>query len=108
MLLFKATYNWGIHEAIHLEEAIPLTTWEKMFRNYLQVINAFGDEWPEARTRALLLHCLGTEGQHIFYTVIGTGDTLDSAIVALQTHFNPKINIVAERHAIPQTYSNTQ
>ncbi len=21
MLLFKATYNWGIHKAIHLEEA---------------------------------------------------------------------------------------
>lgn len=81
------------------EPAIPFTTWEKIFRNYLLVINASGDEWPEARTRALLLHCLGTEGQQIFYTLPDTGDTLDSAIAALQTHFNPKINVVAERHA---------
>nr|XP_055067975.1 uncharacterized protein K02A2.6-like [Misgurnus anguillicaudatus] len=48
---------------------------------------------------ALLLHCLGTEGQRLFYTLPDTGDTLDSAMAALQTYFNPKINVVAERHS---------
>ncbi len=71
------------------------------------MINASGDEWPEARTRALLLHCLGTEGQRIFYTLPDSGDTLDSAIAALQTHFNPKINVVAERHAFRKRTQTT-
>lgn len=69
-----------------------------MFRNYLLVVGATGDAWPEARKRALLLHCLGTAGQKIFDTLPETGDTLESAINALSTHFTPAINVVVERH----------
>lgn len=63
------------------------------------VINATGDSWPEARKRALLLHCLGTEGQRLFYTLPNTGDNLADAIKALEEHFIPKRNVVMERHA---------
>lgn len=79
------------------ELTIPFTMWEKMFSSYLLVINAAGEEWPQARKIAHLLHCLGTEGQRIFYTHPDTDDTLDP-IATLQTYFNTKINVVAERH----------
>uniref|UniRef100_A0A673G1B2 Retrotransposon gag domain-containing protein n=1 Tax=Sinocyclocheilus rhinocerous TaxID=307959 RepID=A0A673G1B2_9TELE len=49
--------------------------------------------------RATLLHCLGTEGQRIFYALPETGDTYASAISALQKHFTPKVNVVVERYA---------
>lgn len=69
-----------------------------MFQNYLLVIRAQGDAWPEARKRALLLHCLGSEGQRIFYALPNTGDNLDAAIAALNEHFMPSVNVVVERH----------
>lgn len=48
------------------DPTIPFKTWEQMFQNYLLVIDVEGQELSEARKRALLLHCLGTEGQRIF------------------------------------------
>ncbi len=54
------------------------------------VINATGDSWPEARKRALLLHCLGSEGQRLFYTLPNSSDTLADAIKALEEHLIPK------------------
>ncbi|XP_030595617.1 uncharacterized protein LOC115787179 [Archocentrus centrarchus] len=73
--------------------------WMRMFSNYLLVINATGNAWPDARKRATLLHCLGAEGQRIFYCLTNTGDTFSSAVAALEKHFSPKVNIVVERHA---------
>ena len=81
------------------EPAVPFKTWIQIFQNYLVVINATGDAWPVARRRAVLLHCLGTEGQRIFYNLPNTGATYDTAVNALKAHFNPKTNTVAERHA---------
>ncbi|KAF7643879.1 hypothetical protein LDENG_00231610 [Lucifuga dentata] len=69
-----------------------------MFQNYLLLINASGDEWPDARKRALLLHCLGTEGQRIFLSLPNTGDTYDGAVAALKAHFIAKVNVVVEQH----------
>lgn len=89
------------------EPAIPLVTWLKMFQNYMLVINATGDSWPEARKRALLLHCLGTEGQRLFYTLPNTGDNLADAIKALEEHFTPKRNVVVERHAFRKRVQRT-
>ncbi|XP_039505749.1 uncharacterized protein LOC120461595 [Pimephales promelas] len=89
------------------EPAIPLVTWLRMFENYMLVINATGDSWPEARKRALLLHCLGTEGQRLFYTLPDTGDNLASAVKALKEHFIPKRNVVVERHAFRKRVQRT-
>ena len=77
---------------------IPFKTWMQMFDNYLLVINATGNAWPAARKRAVLLHCLGTEGQKIFHSLPNTGDTYDAAVTALRAHFTPMTNVVVERH----------
>uniref|UniRef100_A0A669FAM3 Reverse transcriptase domain-containing protein n=1 Tax=Oreochromis niloticus TaxID=8128 RepID=A0A669FAM3_ORENI len=81
------------------DPALPFNMWMRMFNSYLLVINATGNAWPEARRRATLLHCLGTEGQRIFYSLPNTGDTFASAVTALEQHFSPKVNVVVERHA---------
>lgn len=71
------------------EPVLPLVTWMKMFRNYMLVINATGDSRPEARKQALLLHCLGTEGQRLFYTLPNTGQVLRDQLV--ENIANPRI-----------------
>lgn len=43
------------------EPPIPFDTWQKIFSNYLVVINATGNAWPDARLRATVLHCLGSK-----------------------------------------------
>ena len=80
------------------EHAIPFKSWVKIFQNYCLVIDVEGQEWTGARQRALLLHCLGTEGQRIFYTLPNTGDTLATALTSLHGYFTPKVNVVVERH----------
>ncbi len=92
------------------EPPLPFDTWQKIFQNYMIVIQATGDAWPEARRRAVLLHCLGTEGQRLFYTLPDTGTTFEEAMTALQKHFVPKVNVVACRHtfrqrAVPELFS---
>lgn len=48
------------------EPAIAFTMWLKMLENYMLVIDAMGDSWPDARKQTILLHALGTEGQRLF------------------------------------------
>lgn len=70
-------------------------------------INTSGDSWTAARRRAVLLHCLGTEGQRIFYTLPNTGTTYDDAMSALESHFIPKVNVVVARHQFRQRAQRT-
>ena len=56
----------------------------------------------DARKRALLIHCLGTEGQRIFYTLPVDGDTYSAAVGAITTFFMPKMNIVFKRYKFRQ------
>ena len=75
---------------------VEWTQWLAIFRNYLLVIDA--SKFSEMKQRALLLTCLGVEGNRIFSTLQDTGDTLEDAIVALASHFEPRVNVVAERY----------
>ncbi len=77
---------------------MPFDMWLRIFDNYLLVINAVDTAWPDARKRATLFHCLGAEGQHIFYALPDTGETYDTAVAALKKQFMPKMNVVVERH----------
>ncbi len=79
------------------EPAMPFCTWLRIFENYLRVIDATGDSWPDVRRRAVLLHCLGTEGQ-LFYSLPNISTTFKDAEAALKAYFVPKTNIVAEHH----------
>ncbi|XP_023806938.1 uncharacterized protein K02A2.6-like [Oryzias latipes] len=90
------------------EPIMPFKTWIRMFENYLLVINAGGDAWPEIRLLALLLHCLGSEGQRIFHTLPETGTTLATAIAALRAHFTPTVNVVVERHTFRKRVQGAQ
>lgn len=73
-------------------------------------INTSGDSWTTARRRAVLLHCLGTEGQRIFYTLQNTGTTYDEAMSSLEAHvtssdreFNARMK---QLHSTLQHYEN--
>ncbi|KAG0418010.1 hypothetical protein HPB47_005184 [Ixodes persulcatus] len=44
--------------------AVPWSRWLRLFENFL--LTSGFNELPPARRQALLLHCLGPEGQHIF------------------------------------------
>ncbi len=81
------------------EPTIPFDTCLRMFQNYLLVVCSSGDAWPVERKRALLLHCLGTEGQKLFYTLPNQGDSMEDAIATFKAHFSLRRNIVAEHHA---------
>lgn len=75
---------------------IAFNTWKKLFDNYLLAI--VGDEFFTERKRALLINCLGTEGQRIYNTLALTADSYDGCLLALKTFFCPKANVVAERY----------
>ena len=61
-----------------------------MFQTYLIASGAI--DYPAVRKRALLLHCLGTEGQTIFNTLpqddAGDNNEYDAVIQVLNTHFS--------------------
>ena len=87
---------------------IPFDTWAKMFENYLLAIHAEGDDWPYTRLRAILLHCLGTEGQRVFYTLADAGASYKEAMDALRAHFIPAINVGVERHKFGRRIQKTE
>lgn len=82
------------------EPAMTFSTWLQIFENDLRVIDATGDAWPDERWRSVLLHCLGTEGQRILYSLPNTGTTYKEAEDSLKAYFVPKANIVVERHVL--------
>ena len=87
--------------------AIPWKQWKGLFETYYLACGAtrFADE----RKRALLLHCLGPEGQRVFHTLpaiaVEGADDVDSYAAAVQRlngHFTPAINVVSERYRFRQ------
>ena len=79
---------------------LPWEQWRKAFEVYLLASGA--DDLPDKRKRALLLHCLGCEGQNVFSNLKDAGDTYKAAMVALEAHFAPKVNVVSERYKFRQ------
>ncbi len=82
------------------EPKTPFDAWEKLFQNYLLAIG--GEEFSAERKRALLIHCLGTEGQRIYNTLPLTADTYNGSLQALKQFFSPKLNVVSERYRFRQ------
>ena len=75
---------------------VEWTQWISMFRNYMLVID--GAKFSDAKQRALLLTCLGVEGNRIFSTLQDTGSDMEDAIQALSDYFMPRVNVVATRY----------
>ena len=95
--------------------SMPWKQWEGLFQTYLLASGA--NKFNEDRRRALLLHCLGPEGQRIYVTLPsaaaadadGSGGDASSqtesfaeTLRRLNMHFTPAINVVAERYRFRQ------
>lgn len=94
---------------------IPWEQWIQAFKNYMVASGA--SDLPAMRRKAILLNCLGLEGQRIFQTLTSeddprllassaAGETLtspgpdefDRAIVILEDHYKSSVNVTAARH----------
>ncbi|KAH7971956.1 hypothetical protein HPB52_004387 [Rhipicephalus sanguineus] len=101
---------------------LPWEQWEQLSNVYLVASGAA--EFTPARRKAILLHCLGPEGQRIYQTLpagstaatqpvpsaaalvvkdgdksaAATSDEYETALVALRHHFSTSCNVVVERH----------
>ncbi|XP_064470125.1 uncharacterized protein K02A2.6-like [Ornithodoros turicata] len=85
-------------------------SWKKAFRNYL--IASGLDSESSGRRKAILYHCLGSEGQRIFdllplpdspaATSVGSTSTvpdeMEFALQVLDAHYASAVNPIAERH----------
>ncbi|XP_054759514.2 uncharacterized protein K02A2.6-like [Lytechinus pictus] len=99
--------------------AMPWKQWKGLFDVYL--VASAANKFNEDRRRALLLHCLGAEGQRVFHTLPSTSSGTSSAIAGsstetgagescsyaeaidrLDNHFLPTVNVVAERYRFRQ------
>ena len=81
------------------EPAVNFKIWIRSFENYLDAIDGSG--FTDQRKKALLVHCLGQEGQRIFYTLPAPKD-YKSCVKTLTQHFVPTVNVIAERHKFRQ------
>ncbi|KAM7300305.1 uncharacterized protein ISCGN_020869 [Ixodes scapularis] len=120
MIRFVISTNYGSFNADTLESnmrSVPWSRWLRLFENFLLASGA--NELPPARRQALLLHCLGPEGQRIFdappqptpnspaaaATADEAGkssrpdkpDPYDAAILTLTRHFAARCNVRVER-----------
>ncbi|XP_070537506.1 uncharacterized protein [Ptychodera flava] len=55
----------------------------------------------DGRKRAVLLHCLGVEGQRIFHS-LGDCPTYKDAVDKIESHFGPRKSIIVQRHRFRQ------
>ena len=73
-------------------------TWKRSLQYYLDGKGITND----ARRKALLLHCAGPQVQEIYETLNGSGNSLESAIKALDGYFKLLINKFYERFRFRQ------
>ena len=88
------------------QPVVPWRQWISAFDNYLEAMG--GSDFAAARKKAILLHCLGLEGQRVYDTLPARtappeGATeYDNARFVLGAHFIPRVNVVAVRHKFRQ------
>ncbi|XP_072169474.1 uncharacterized protein [Diadema setosum] len=82
----------------------PPISWERWFssfRTYLIASGLDGTSVSDARSRAILIHCLGTEGQRIF-AQFSAADTYNDAVKALKQYFEPRKSVLIELYRFRQ------
>ena len=85
------------------EPPVPWIRWLESFENYLAALNLEGASDP--RRRALLVHCLGTEGQCIFRT-LGEAKKYKEATKLLEAHFAAPQTVILRRIVFRQRKQN--
>lgn len=76
------------------EPTIPWEQWKTSFETYLLATGL--DAVPTKRKMAILLHCLGVEGQRVFRT-LGDADDYAAAITLLDRQFEKKQSLLLKR-----------
>ena len=83
---------------------VPWVQWKRSFDNYLVASN--NDSISAERRRAILLHCIGVEGQRLFYTLPEEsgdgGDNYINTVNLLSKYFKPVENVIAARYRFRQ------
>ncbi|XP_064456893.1 uncharacterized protein LOC135367526 [Ornithodoros turicata] len=65
------------------EPSSPWEQWKQSFLTFLKAVD--GDGYPPARKRAILLHCLGAEGQRIFHSLEPSNAQSSSTVTTAPT-----------------------
>lgn len=86
------------------ESPIPFTLCQKIFNSYMLAINTQEDKWPDASSHAILLHCLGSEGHHLFYTLPEQGATLNKVMAALERHVVREASVLTFRQCVQRVH----
>ena len=84
---------------------VAFKQWRFSFDTYLLAIG--GKDFSADRQKAVLLHCLGQEGQRIYQTIpemerVENESELNYTMRKLECHFEPQINPIAERFKFRQ------
>ena len=69
---------------------VPWHRWFKSFQTYLVACGLDDKSVSDARRRAILLHCLGTEGQRVFSSLDESSGSYEESTAALERQFGPK------------------
>ena len=93
--------NFDIHDESNLAQRWK--KWKQSFEFYLTTSGTDND----SQMRALLLHCAGPDVEDIFMHLQDVGTTYKAAMDALKNHFEPKKNVVFERHVFRQAMQGT-
>ena len=75
--------------AVPGEPAVPWTRWLTGFNAYVDALGFSDDVLPDKRKTAILVHCLGTEGQRVL-GALGSATTFEDTVKLLTDHFSGK------------------
>ncbi|XP_058864257.1 uncharacterized protein LOC117964756 isoform X2 [Acipenser ruthenus] len=81
------------------EPPVPWARWLDSFNTYLLAMGL--EDVANPRKRAILIHCLGTEGQRVFLT-LGPASTFDEAVGVLAAHFGAAQSVLIRRFKFRQ------
>ena len=76
------------------EPPVPWTRWHDAFETYLTALAVKNQN--DARKKAMLIHCLGLEGQRIFKT-LGHAPDYKTCVELLSAHFAAPKNVIMQR-----------
>ena len=81
---------------------VPWHRWFKSFQTYLVVCGLDDKSVSDARRRAILLHCLGTEVQRVFSSLDESSGSYEESIAAHERQFGPKHSVLLSRYKFRQ------
>ena len=78
----------------------PPVSWSRWFSSFQIYMTATGLDdvnVQDGRKRAILIHCLGTEGQRIFHS-LGDCPAYQDAVDKIESHFGPRKSVIVQRY----------